>query len=197
MTRASVALRDIRTDGGTQSRASLFASGALPAFDEHPRWSACCDVDGRLTFAFVDRCDAGDWNVTVDTGLINKTKHPVRESFVAPMLAVLGFDTRLASWSKLPGVGPAHSDSVVYFVQSTAGGPVKIGWSASPERRVKDLECGSPFPLRILAMIPGNATTEGALHKRFAAHRLRGEWFAPHTDLLEYIAERRFRDARA
>lgn len=192
-----VALADIRTDGGTQARAKLDDAtveeyaAALPAdLASHPHWGGSCFVADRMEFAFVRR-DGDGWSIRVlhAGGDASATRNPVRESFVGLQLAALGFDPRGASWVKLEPRHAKHGDSRVYFAQSDAGGPIKIGHSHSPEARVASLECGSPFPLRILKTIPGGAKAERALHDRFAMHRLRGEWFAPHPDLLAFIAE--------
>jgi hypothetical protein len=64
----------------------------------------------------------------------------------------------------------------VYFIAGEVGA-VKIGFAANPELRVKDLQCGSPIPLHILATIDGAEKDERAYHQRFKAHRLHGEWF--------------------
>ncbi|MFF8423127.1 GIY-YIG nuclease family protein [Streptomyces sp. NPDC015680] len=36
----------------------------------------------------------------------------------------------------------------VYLIGSAASTLVKIGWSDNPERRLRDLQTGSPLPLR-------------------------------------------------
>ena len=187
-----VALEHIRTDGGTQARADREEyTSALPNdFASHAHWGASRITDDRTEFAFVRR-DGDGWSIRVlhPGDAVSATRHPVRESFVGLQLIALGFDPHGASWTRLEPQHPKHGGSRVYFAQSTAGGPIKIGYSASPEARVASLECGSPFPLRVLKTIPGDAKVERSLHDRFAAHRLRGEWFAPHPDLLAFIAE--------
>jgi hypothetical protein len=74
----------------------------------------------------------------------------------------------------------------VYFARA-AGGPIKIGLSRSPQLRIDHLATGSPEDLRLLAVVPGNRERERQLHERFAAHRVRGEWFAPEPELLDFI----------
>lgn len=65
----------------------------------------------------------------------------------------------------------------VYFIQARGGGPIKIGYSANPEKRLAALQTASPYDLAILAIRPGSRDDEAALHDRLSAHRLRGDWF--------------------
>lgn len=76
---------------------------------------------------------------------------------------------------------------VVYFVQADCG-PIKIGTTGNIEWRLKTLEGQSPVPVKLLATTSGQRLDEYAYHARFAAHRLHGEWFSPHPDLLAEIA---------
>ena len=76
-------------------------------------------------------------------------------------------------------------DGFAYFVGGDAGA-IKIGRSVNPETRLKELQAGSPIPLRILALRPGK-DRERLYHQLFAAHRLHGEWFAPYPDILAEI----------
>lgn len=82
---------------------------------------------------------------------------------------------------------PARPDGFVYFVQPTCGGFIKIGWSASPEARLKEMHTFSPLPLRLLHYVPGNIMLERVLHERFRNARQHGEWFEPVPALLEQI----------
>jgi hypothetical protein len=77
--------------------------------------------------------------------------------------------------------------SYVYFIQAGDGGPIKIGIARSPERRLIELQVGNHAKLRILALTPGGWGEERALHDKFAALRLNGEWFDPAPELLSYI----------
>jgi len=82
-------------------------------------------------------------------------------------------------------------ESWVYFVQATTGGPVKIGRSSSPQARVASLQTANAAELRIVAMVPGGATVERAMHATFAAERVRpgGEWFHPSPTLAAFVRE--------
>jgi hypothetical protein len=87
----------------------------------------------------------------------------------------------------------ANASTRVYFVQSGAAGPIKIGWAASVRKRLALLQIGNPETLRLLAVAPGDAELEALLHLRFGDHRIRGEWFAPHAALDERIRRTRTR----
>lgn len=77
--------------------------------------------------------------------------------------------------------------SWVYFIQSGDGGPIKIGWSEEPEKRIASLQTAHPEKLRLLAVTPGDASTEAGLHAEFSAARKTGEWFEPVPELLAHI----------
>lgn len=75
-------------------------------------------------------------------------------------------------------IGPPRSyGSTVYFVQSGLSGPVKIGVTEDLPSRLKSLQTASPYPVRLIAYAEGDHRLESAYHRRFAAHRLAGEWF--------------------
>ena len=63
----------------------------------------------------------------------------------------------------------------VYFVR--AGERVKIGFTKDLDRRLVQLQNFFPDPLEVLLSMPGSILMEQELHRRFAADRLRGEWF--------------------
>ncbi|MBN1430422.1 MAG: GIY-YIG nuclease family protein [Anaerolineae bacterium] len=81
------------------------------------------------------------------------------------------------------------STSVVYFIQSSTGGLIKIGTAINANRRLAEIQNMSPVPLRILAVIPGDCRKEAELHKRFAHLRRHGEWFEPTIELLDFIRQ--------
>jgi DNA-binding transcriptional MerR regulator len=78
--------------------------------------------------------------------------------------------------------------NVIYFIQCNVEPHyVKIGLSTKEIRRVKDITQQSPVPVTFLGMMSGSRKIEAALHVRFGAHRMKGEWFAPHEELLSFI----------
>lgn len=78
----------------------------------------------------------------------------------------------------------------VYFIQvqepDGMAGPIKIGCSVNPSSRISALFGWCPYPLSIIATAPGCRVAEGFLHKRFAQHRIHGEWFRPEESLVAF-----------
>jgi hypothetical protein len=64
----------------------------------------------------------------------------------------------------------------VYFI-GWPGGPIKIGISSSNKDRITTLQNACPYQLEIFATVKGGRALELAYHRRYAKHRLRGEWF--------------------
>lgn len=78
----------------------------------------------------------------------------------------------------------------VYFMRREDGvGPIKIGSSTAPARRMAYLMSWSPEPLAVVASMPGDVRVERQFHSLLAAHRLHFEWFAPHDDVLAVVAD--------
>lgn len=86
----------------------------------------------------------------------------------------------------------------VYFAQAVDGGPVKIGWSRVPEKRVAILATQHRRPIRLLATTPGGRARELWLHEEFAGSRApqmkcsvvgSTEWFEPTRRLAALVAE--------
>lgn len=76
---------------------------------------------------------------------------------------------------------------IVYFLR--AGDFVKIGKATgSPDDRVAQLKTGCPFPIEVIATIPGGYEKERELHNRFADVRAHGEWFHATPRLMSFIA---------
>jgi hypothetical protein len=89
----------------------------------------------------------------------------------------------------------------VYFIGGDFG-MVKIGYTseAKPENRLRDLQTGCPFPLRVLAYCKGNHADEQILHRALADERATGEWFRWSdrvAGLLGYVKEYRTTDGWA
>jgi hypothetical protein len=67
--------------------------------------------------------------------------------------------------------------------------PIKIGFTeGSIAARLQGLQTGAPYELRLLFAVPGNYAEEGAIHKAFAADRLKGEWFKRSRRLMHFLA---------
>lgn len=68
---------------------------------------------------------------------------------------------------------------MIYFITSPSiqWYPVKIGHAKYPEGRLGDLQVGCPWPLEIVALLPGGRVVEQILHLKFRRQRMLGEWF--------------------
>lgn len=86
-----------------------------------------------------------------------------------------------AAWERgepLPGFA--------YFIAGDDGA-IKIGTALDVAKRLKGLQTSHPTKLSVLASVPGGRGAEQDYHARFAEHRLHGEWFARHPDILAEI----------
>lgn len=82
--------------------------------------------------------------------------------------------------------------SRLYFIQCGEGGPIKIGISSDPVRRMSGMQVACPYPLALLhdcgPLLDARAY-EQRLHARYAPYRLSGEWFLPTDSLLGFIRQ--------
>lgn len=72
----------------------------------------------------------------------------------------------------------------VYFIRAGTDGPVKIGLATDPLRRLGALQTAHSELLRLIRVLDGGATVEKALHARFAALRMSGEWFGFASEMI-------------
>lgn len=73
----------------------------------------------------------------------------------------------------------------IYFVQVAKF--IKIGFAVDVGKRIKALQAGCPFPMRLLGTMKGPAYIETRLHERFDNLRRNGEWFSAGKRLLSFI----------
>ena len=74
-----------------------------------------------------------------------------------------------------------------YFIRSRGLGDIKIGRTNNLIRRFDHLRHAMSRGADLIACYPGDPGHEAELHADFKRHRLNGEWFAPHEDLLDYL----------
>lgn len=82
-----------------------------------------------------------------------------------------------------------ETKSYVYFISTEDEAMVKIGCSNSPEHRLSQLTCWSPYPLKVLAYVPGSPADERAAHSRYLSLHSHREWFRSSPAMLSEIAE--------
>jgi hypothetical protein len=93
----------------------------------------------------------------------------------------------------------------VYLIGESQTGPVKIGKSANPKRRLGQLQVSTPYRLRLFCTVTGYAIRnhpwarptmisdgclEKLLHAYFSKHRIGGEWFSLSVDEIAAQAKR-------
>lgn len=80
---------------------------------------------------------------------------------------------------------------MIYFLQASAGGAIKIGTTKCLSQRLGCLRSETGEELRVLAVMDGGRPEEKSLHRRFAHLRIGKyalcEWFDPAGDLLDFI----------
>lgn len=77
----------------------------------------------------------------------------------------------------------------VYFLRESGVGAIKIGTSTNVALRVRSISRDMPHEVTLLATMPGGHQVEALLLAFFKHARIRGEWFRPVPELLEYIEE--------
>lgn len=89
------------------------------------------------------------------------------------------FEAAEQAMRKLVADWRAARDPKIYFIGEAlkVGRFIKIGVSNRPERRLRQLQAGSPVTLQILASGPGGYMAEALWHDRFARFRQHNEWF--------------------
>lgn len=77
----------------------------------------------------------------------------------------------------------------VYVIKS--GTHVKIGKASDVVKRISSLQTANPSEIEVIAILTegDGHKLERELHKRFARHRFRGEWFNFNGDLAEWVAQ--------
>lgn len=82
----------------------------------------------------------------------------------------------------------SHNKSdCLYLIQIKAEGQIKIGRSTNPKKRLKDLQSGSPYELRLLIVLEGQGWREKILHSLLKEWVCFGEWFS--CDCLDALPQ--------
>lgn len=77
----------------------------------------------------------------------------------------------------------------LYIIQSDVTGAFKVGRSKNPERRLKQLQTGSPYKLKLICVLENKGYQEKLLHSQLneSGRRCKGEWFD--FDLIGYLPD--------
>lgn len=70
-------------------------------------------------------------------------------------------------------------------------GYLKIGYSKSSiENRLKQLQTGCPYLLKLVAQMKGSPAKEKYFHGNLKAHHIRGEWFHDNSEVRLFLGLR-------
>lgn len=83
--------------------------------------------------------------------------------------------------------------NMIYFIQQGEDGPIKIGKTTDINRRLKELQTGTPNKLHLVGLINEDNLSERDFHSAFSHLHITSEWYKPGEDLLSFI-EREDRD---
>lgn len=75
------------------------------------------------------------------------------------------------------------SPTTAYFIRSRLTGYIKIGTSVNARARLRGIASSYPDCFELLAV--GGIEVE--LHERLSKHRVHGEWFRPHAEVLKAL----------
>lgn len=100
----------------------------------------------------------------------------------------------LVKFHRVVEVCVPYFDSFVYFIEAVRTDKVKIGVAKNPKDRLKALSTGSPIPLKLLGVMPGDLKLEKEIHLRFKQCRSDGEWFFLSIDLKRFIFDSILKD---
>ena len=89
-------------------------------------------------------------------------------------------------YKRAPSKAKLNAPSQVYFIR--CGEAVKIGRSIKPYERIAALSGASHQKLELLATMPGGSSEERAMHRKFAAYGIKGEWFRYSAEIAKFIA---------
>lgn len=78
----------------------------------------------------------------------------------------------------------------VYFLKPVGmSGPIKIGLSENPKRRINEFKNWSPFKLEMIGTAPGTWADEQFLHECLVEHHSHGEWFHASPLVLDAVEQ--------
>lgn len=129
-----------------------------------------------------------------------KAAHDLMVKGSRAIRAVLGLDEEERKLDEriarvLGTMGLRHAawpDSGVYIVRDGERGKhCKIGYAANVPARLKELQTGCAKQLFVMAVVPGGAAEEAALHLRFTRLRARGEWFRVAPPIITFVRQAR------
>jgi T5orf172 domain len=136
------------------------------------------------------------WYARIGSGATRKRIRILSEygtpEFDAEYQAALGGHASNTATASSPRATPAFRLAVprgyLYVIGPSEGHVVKIGISAKPKSRMRQLQTGNASRLEILASCRGGKTHESVIHQFLAASHLQGEWFERSPAVEQFIS---------
>ena len=75
----------------------------------------------------------------------------------------------------------------VYLINADTTDKYKIGYTKDVKSRIKSLQTGCPYKLKLIKEVLGDSEQEKVFHKTWKSHRKRGEWFEFKKEELEDV----------
>lgn len=144
--------------------------------------------EATSTASMIDDMDNGYCQSAIDMVRNLKTLNDEQRDMSDENAALLKQVSGLQSALSASVTRPASETGYIYFVAAPEAGRIKVGFSATPERRINSLMTSSAYKLETLLVIEGSREQEQAIHQRFAHLRVHREWFADCAELRDYIA---------
>jgi hypothetical protein len=107
-------------------------------------------------------------------------RHRERIAELVTVLSTMGHDPN-ADYR----FSPATKEGYVYVVRFQKY--VKIGFSRSPDTRIKMIRASLPEPIKVVSIQPGSEVDERFTHRAFAAYRQHQDWFREEGELAAWI----------
>lgn len=106
-------------------------------------------------------------------------------------LELLATDARQTAqgWEAEMDALEKEEQSWVYFIGDSSAGTIKIGYSKNLAQRLSQLQTATTNELQLLGSLVGGSRLERRLHEQFSSLRVRGEWFRPGPELIQYLRE--------
>lgn len=76
---------------------------------------------------------------------------------------------------------------MIYFIRGKESGNIKIGYSTNPDKRKSNLQTSHYEELELIGLMDGSLEDEATIHKTFASFNIRGEWYRPSQEILEFV----------
>lgn len=151
--------------------------------------AASSEINRIATLSEIQREEHGMNQQMQKPKQINGAEVEKIDTLVSSGMNVSGTRPDIDAWLTQRCSLPVHDGHRVYFV--LCGEFIKVGFSSNPYKRLSSMQTGSPFPLVMLADIPGSKDDEQEIHRMFPDLHVRGEWFRDDPRIRSFIASTR------